>query len=99
MYSQFPTETKVQPMVNGEGVEMNIVVAKQVEPERVVKLLNNLGWKEIGICPDTGESLYQKSNPNMGGDFDSDLANYYWRWYEAMAYEFGKFINIGLDAE
>lgn len=92
MYDQqFPSKTSVI------GIEMELDSSVHKVPNRVKRLLGNLGWKERGLDPDTREQLYHKDNPSMGGDFDPDLDACSWRWYEAMAYEFGKFINIGMD--
>ena len=98
MFTQFPAMTEIKPSLNGDSVSMSINVAPHDAPERIVKLLSNLGWKEIGTDPDTIEPLFQKENAAMGIDWDADLSSKYWRWYEAMAYEFGKFVNVGLDA-
>lgn len=98
VYTQYPSATEVKPQVtpDARAVEMQIDFATHKVPERVLKLLKNLGWTEVGSDPDTGEDLFHKENPSMGGDYDPDL-NLYWRWYEAMAYEFGKFIDIGME--
>ncbi len=99
MYNQqFPPETTVMPQVMGNGVEMKINAPMHKVPERVKKLLSNLGWMERGTDADTTEALFHKTTSGMGGDFDPDLDACSWRWYEAMAYEFGKFIDIGMDA-
>ncbi len=98
MYPQFPSTVTVQPLLNGNQISMDVLTPQQTEPERVIKLLSNLGWKEIGTDPNNGEGLYQKEDPNMGVGHDADLTTKYWRWYEAMAYEFAKFVNVGLDS-
>jgi len=99
MYNQqFPMETTVQPKLMGNQVEMELNFCMHKVPERVKKLLSNLGWLERGTDPDTNEALFHKISAGMGGDFDPDLDACSWRWYEAMAYEFGKFIDIGMDA-
>ncbi len=96
MQAQYPTATSVNVNASGNGIDMSLTFGRHEAPERVVKLLNNLGWTSCGNDPDTQEPLYNKSNPGMGGDYDNDLSKS-WRWYEAMAYEFGKFIDIGMD--
>lgn len=98
MFKHFPSMTEVKPVLNGtNAVEMQIQFDQHGVPTRVEKLLTNLGWTFVANDPDTTEKLFHKENANMGGDYDPDLDNY-WRWYEAMAYEFGKFIDIGMDA-
>ena len=96
MYRDWPDGTNIQPEVNGDGVRMGINHPVQKAPDRVVNLLSNLGWITDMSDPDTQEPLFKKMDANLGGDHDPDL-NRYWRWYEAMAYEFAKFVNIGLD--
>ncbi len=99
MFKQFPCMTEVKHIISGNGgVELQVHIAQHGVPARVEKLLSSLGWTEVGTDPDTMETLFHKENPTMGGDFDPDL-NLYWHWYEAMAYEFGKFIDIGMDSK
>jgi len=99
MYNQqYPTATAVLPNIMGNGVEMQLNYAMHKVPMRVEKLLSNLGWQDRGMDPDTQEKLFHKTTSGMGGDFDPELDSCSWRWYEAMAYEFGKFIDIGMDA-
>lgn len=86
------------PTLSGNQLEISLTTPIHKVPARVEKLLGTLGWKERGTDSDTNEKLYHKDNPSMGGDFDPDLDACSWRWYEAMAYEFGKFIDIGMDA-
>ncbi len=52
--------------------------------------------------PDTGEMLFHKSAPDSATDeerrgWNYELSNNYWHWYEAMAYEFSKFMGIEED--
>ena len=53
--------------------------------------------------PDTCETLFQKHAPDGANDeerskWNYELANGYWFWYEAIAYEFSKFMSIGDDS-
>lgn len=99
MYSSYPAIAEVIPIINGSQVEMSLNMAKHVTPDRIGKLLRTFGWETTVNDPNTGEMLWQKADASIGtNDHDPNLSNGYWRWYEAVAYEFARFVNIGLES-
>jgi hypothetical protein len=111
MYNGWPNEDQVRVnltnpngAVNSGSFDINLEREPHRVPAKVQTLLTRFGWTTSETCPNTKEVLFQKDPPNDAPDnvksaWDSDLQNCHWRWYEAMAYEFGKFMSIGDDAD
>jgi hypothetical protein len=59
---------------------------EQCPPEIQTALIEKLGWVQRGVHPDSYEPMFMK-----------DSVEYAMRWYEALAYEFYRFMNIGVD--
>ena len=89
---------------NSTGFQIELEREPMSVPGKIEQLLTKFGWEHSQICPNTKEQLWQK-NPldshtdEMKAAWDNDLQNCHWYWYEAMAYEFGKFIGIGDDVD
>jgi len=72
-------------------------------PMKCEAFLEKLGWMRSTVYhPDTGEAMFHKPPPVDCSDenrknWNHELAFSHWRWYEAMAYEFGKFMGIDED--
>ena len=108
MLNNFPTspEIKVLPsnqMAGELNVRFELTMPPVTVPNKCEGLIFKLGWTERSRDPDTTEPLYYKPPPSDATDevkkaWDYDLQNGYWHWYEAMAYEFGKFMSIGDDS-
>ena len=62
-------------------------VQQQDCPTKIEELLRNLGWVQATTHPDTFEPMWQKTA-------EEDTEGMYYKWYEAMAYEFYKFVTI-----
>lgn len=102
MFTQMPTNTTNTPVVNGNQLEFNPQFQNREVPESQKEFITKLGWKTAGYHPDTQEELYRKPPPDNATSeviaaWDYELGSGYWHWYEAVAYEFSKFINIGDD--
>ncbi len=105
MLNNFPISPEIKCITGGtpNGVQFEILMPPVTVPNKCEQLLFTLGWTVRASDPDTTEVLYYKPPPSdatkevtQGWDFD--LQNGYWHWYEAMAYEFGKFMSIGDDS-
>lgn len=88
------------------GIQLNaqLEIERQKTPGKVAILLQKFGWKECGTHPDNQQQMWSKQPADNATDevkaaWDADLKNGYWMWYEAMAYEFGKFISIDTDVD
>lgn len=112
MYRDWPSEDQVRIIQNGSdgavnstpGFSINIEREPMAVPGKVEMLLTRFGWTHSQMCPNTKEQLWQKNPPTDSTEevkkaWDNDLQNCHWYWYEAMAYEFGKFIGIGDDKD
>lgn len=109
MYRNWPSEDRIRMSVNDSGINgaalsVDMERDEHSVPGKVEKFLVRLGWSHVLICPNTKEQLWQKSPPDDAPDhvktnWDSDLQNCHWYWYEAMSYEFGKFMSIGTDTD
>ncbi len=104
MYSNYPSPTDVQLMNGSEIGSVKAVLTHQPVnvPGKCEDFLLKLGWSLYMTQPDTGEQLYHKPPPNdctedEKKNWNYDLQNAYWHWYEAMAYEFSKFMGIDDD--
>ncbi len=105
MLNNYPTSPEVRCTPGGtpNGMQFEITMPQVCVPAKCEQLLFKLGWTVRTSNPDTQEMLYYKCPPNDATDeikkgWDFDLQNGYWHWYEAMAYEFGKFMSIGDDS-
>ena len=103
MYSNFPQPISSTPVVTNNQIAFTIDVQIVDVPVKSDTLLLKLGWSHYSSHPDTHEQLYHKPPPNDVSDevkasWDSNLQYSYWHWYEAMAYEFGKFMSIDDDS-
>ncbi len=102
MYSGFPIKSDVSVALMGQGIEFQFVSPASRVPTKCQDFLDKLGWTPNTQHPDTGETLFQKLPPQnctdeVRNDWNHDLQYSYWHWYEAMAYEFGKFMGIDED--
>ncbi len=109
MLNNFPTSPEIKITSVGSGplselnVRFDISMPPVTVPNTCEQLLFQLGWTQRTCDPDTQESLYYKPSPDdataeVRKGWDYDLQNGYWHWYEAMSYEFGKFMSIGDDS-
>ena len=103
MYQNYPNqlEINVSPSTAGQ-VQFNLLHQSSNVPEKCRKFIEKLGWMMQNTHPDTGEQLFHKPPPNGSLDderknWNHDLQYGHWHWYEAMAYEFGKFMGIDED--
>ncbi len=90
--------------INGASLSVDLEREPHSVPGKVDILLTKFGWMHSETDPNTKEPLFQKRPPdaapdNVKASWDSDLQNCHWRWYEAMAYEFGKFMSIDDDRD
>lgn len=100
MYMSTPIETQTEPAVDHESKLSFKLLKQNVDvPEHIDKTLSQFGWTHASYHPDTQEELFRKPPPDDCTDerrnkWPHDLQWGHWHWYEAMAYEFGKFITI-----
>ncbi len=102
MYNSYPTKTDVNIMSAGPNLEWSLIIQSRAVPKKCQEFLEKLGWLVSINHPDTGETLFQKPPPGNSSDevkreWNYDLRTGYWHWYEAMSYEFGKFMGIDTD--
>ena len=109
MYNGWPSQDQIRMSnndsgINGAAFSVDLEREPHTVPGKGETLLMKFGWVHSEICPNTKEQLFQKRPPsdapdNVKSSWDSDLQSCHWRWYEAMAYEFGKFMSIGDDRD
>jgi hypothetical protein len=92
-----PVGTQVE--VSGSGASLTLSLKKDDHecPPRILEFLKMLGWQDFNTCPDTGECLLTKNDEihNEQGSIENGTHGYYYRWYEAIAYEYYKMMTIG----
>lgn len=98
-----PHKIDTTPTVQGNNLSFDVNVPKQEVPHKQRVFIEKLGWAGGYWHPDTGEELFQKHPPSNCTDevrnsWASDLNYNYWHWYEAVAYEFTKFMGIEDDS-
>ncbi len=105
MLNNFPVAPEIKWIAGNLPSEMRLEIAmpQVTVPNKCEDLIFKLGWLTRTSDPDTQETLYYKPPPQDAEEkvrqgWDYDLQNGYWHWYEAMAYEFGKFMSIGDDS-
>ena len=86
-YNQYPDIGKVNFALDGYSHEMKFDVTPHSAPPQIEKTLTDMGWSLAISDPTTHEPLYTKQD-EQAADF------MYYRWYEAMAYEFWKFLTV-----
>lgn len=104
MFVQVPRKAEVNPEVDGmSSLTFAINHQTQEVPAKMVDFLDRMGWATTNNHPESGEWLFHKYPPNGCTDevrkqWDNELQSGYWFWYEAVAYEFTKFMTIGEDS-
>lgn len=90
-YAQWPghTGSQIIPSPVANSVEFKFSAVRQFVPMNVHKFLVDLGWNSPICDPDTLEALYQKANG------DSEMTTTYFRWYEAVAFEWMRMMTLG----
>ena len=103
MYMSQPMPDTLEPEVTNDN-QLSFRIDKQNidVPAHVDHTLFKLGWEVSTYHPETNETLYRKQPPvsctaEVRAKWHHDLQFGHWYWYEAMSYEFAKFINIGED--
>ena len=109
MYKNWPSEDQIRLSHNDNGVNgamLSVDLEREPHsvPGKVEDLLMKFGWEHSQFCPNSKEQLFQKKPPtdapdNIKAAWDNDLQTAHWYWYEAMSYEFGKFMSIGTDVD
>ena len=88
MYDSFPVASKVTANTTGNGIELYAQPSNHDVPAKIQDFLTGMGWNTGTYDPDTNEQLFQKMS-------DVDISNYYFRWPEAMAYEWYRMMSLG----
>lgn len=86
-YNSFPQESGLRTGSTSGDISIYVDKPDHVAPTDVHEFLTTHGWTDYGNDPNSGEALYC-----LDGNFNGVT---YYRWYEAMAYEFYKFITLG----
>ncbi|KKM82564.1 hypothetical protein LCGC14_1318260 [marine sediment metagenome] len=104
MYTSYPNRTEINLGVGTEpgSVKVEINLQPANVPDKCRVFIEKLGWMQQINHPDTGEKLFHKPPPTDASDEEKGKWNYelvqgYWHWYEAVAYEFSKFMGIEED--
>ena len=84
--SPWPTDISFTPN-NSNGITAVVNQPDQECPQVIKNLLYELGWNASISDPNSGELLFQKT-------MEFQTEGQYFRWYEAVAWEFYKFIKI-----
>lgn len=92
-----PEAIAVKAEGNGPSVTLSINIPQEECPLRIDAYLKEIGWQTNSWCPNTGEPLYSKNDEihNEQGILENGTSGYYFRWHEAIAYEFYKMMTIG----
>jgi hypothetical protein len=86
-FESWPTSSAIVSNTDGRSITLGLQVPSHDAPPEIQSwLLNTREWKTSCACPDTTEPLYQKPS----------LSHLHFRWYEAVAFEFFQFINLGV---
>ena len=90
--SQFPQRGYVQLKLNDQYLNLDLQVTSENCPNNVREFLIQCGWIESLQEPNTYEPLFTKEQ-EMGTQCMR------FRWHEAMAYEFYKFISLSVASD
>jgi hypothetical protein len=91
-YNQYPERTEVSFQLPDYVYTMPVEYTAHDTPPKIEKFLHDCGWSYAMNDPNTMEVLYQKH-------VEMDAGTLYYRWYEAMAYEFWKFLTISSGSD
>jgi len=69
-------------------VEYKYSATYQYVPQGIPKWLQDMGWTTSTNDPDTEEMLFQRQG-------DEQNSTMYFRWYEAVAYEWFRMMTLG----
>ena len=104
MYMQSIWKTEAKPEVrNDNNLGFNLEWQPRDVPDSQLEFLDRLGWQVTMRHPDTNEQMFRKPCPSSATQevraaWPYELGSGYWYWYEAVAYEFTKFMTIGDDS-
>lgn len=101
-YRWSPTSEKPTLTLSGNMINLDADhVEDQACPGVILDFLTKMGWQLMMNHPDTGDPLFQKDDQGVRteGAEKTDLTEgMYFHWYEAIAWEHYKLINIGSGA-
>lgn len=86
-YNQYPSQSLVFMRIFDHSHEAHVQQSPHSVPVKIEDWLLGIGWTYTMQDPNTHEALFQKHG-------DRDVDTMYYRWYEACAYEFWRFITI-----
>ena len=89
-YNQWPggLGSQVTTHASANTVEYKYSGAYQYVPVGIPVFLQDMGWNTTCNDPDTEEMLFQKQG-------DPNISTMYFRWYEAVAYEWFRMMTLG----
>ena len=101
MLSMSQSEQYQSPSVSPGSICISVSLEDQACPAVITEFLNKMNWVVVGQHPDTTEPLFTKRDMGMRPVIDKDkevdmTEGFYFRWYEAVAYEHAKMMSIGL---
>lgn len=98
--SHWSIPSKTVAVIQGSSgeVELEVRTEENEVPPWIEKYLFKMQWSPVGQCPNTKETLYSKNDEihDESGALVNGTSGYYFRWYEACAYEHAKLMSIGL---
>lgn len=85
-----PTKVNITPCGSTYDITLDTPTEQHVPPE-INKFLKEAGWEQFNFHTETREPIFEKTMKEPTG-YEQQ---HYCRWYEAMAYEFYRFLTIG----
>ena len=103
MYASVPSKLATTPSLNGNQLTFDVFENDSAVPAKQKVFLEKLGWTTACYHAGTNEQLFWKMPPanctdEIRNSWAHDLRHNYWHWYEAVAYEFTKFMGIEDDS-
>jgi hypothetical protein len=89
MFRNWPDSTKVMAeATTSNNIQLFSKHEKEETPTDIKNFLAGLGWQATMKHPDNEDDLWSKPG-------DMEIASFYFRWYEAVAYEWYRMLTIG----
>lgn len=86
-YNQYPDKDQMMLSTSDNKITIEPNRIPHDCPDQINAFLLNCGWVCSHYDPNTHEPLFQKAN-------ELAAQSMYYRWYEAMAYEFWRFVTL-----
>lgn len=91
-YNQYPSKDEITVSVTDNKITLDQLNTCHDCPDKIEEFLRSCGWENQMFDPNNQEPLFVKTD-------QPDTQHMSYRWYEAMSYEFWRFITLNSGSD